>query len=79
MGFELRATGGALDGLGQREQTRSSGEALQVSTTNVGRLRHKCHSPAKRLAVAQAYRPSLACQVQVPSKGVGKVKHCQGE
>ena len=36
MGFELRATGGALDGVGQREQTRSSGEASQVSTTGRG-------------------------------------------
>ena len=35
-GFEPSATGGALEGAGQYEQTRSSGEASQVSTTTEG-------------------------------------------
>ena len=50
MGFELRATGGALDGVGQREQTRSSGEASQVSTTGKGgesEARHNAPQPSQ--------------------------------
>ena len=75
------AAGGASSGgtsLGLQTQRARSGCRPPVEVGKVRRASMR-HSPAKRRAGAQAYRPSLACQVQVPSKGVGKAKHCQGE